>query len=79
MNPVIMLPSQDPILVPDPPLQWRRVLVLSYGPDRTSVPDYWQNHSCDTADLYSKVSLWFLIHCPGFSRNFKSGPNTLGS
>ena len=39
----------------------------SYGPDCTSVHDYWKNHSFDTTDLCSKVSLCFLIHCAGFS------------
>ena len=43
---------------------------LSYGPDHTSVHDYWKNHSFDTTYLCSKVSLWFLIHCPGFSYHF---------
>ena len=38
----------------------------SYGPDSTSVHDYWKNHSFDTTDLCSKVILCFLIHCPGF-------------
>ena len=41
--------------------------ILSYGPDHTSVHDYWKNHSFDTTDLCSKVSLCFLIHCAGFS------------
>ena len=40
---------------------------LSYGPDHTSVHDYWKNHSFDTTYLCSKVSLCFLIHCAGFS------------
>ena len=40
---------------------------ISDGPDFTSVPDYWKNHSCDTTDLTSKVSLCFLILCAGFS------------
>jgi len=40
---------------------------LSYGPDLTSVHDYWKNHSFDTTNLCTKVSLCFLIHCPGFS------------
>ena len=40
---------------------------LSYGSDRSSVHDYWKNHSFDTIDLCSKVSLCFLIHCAGFS------------
>ena len=39
---------------------------LSYGPDLTSLHDYWKNHSCDTTDLCSKVSLCFLIHCRFF-------------
>ena len=40
---------------------------LSYCPDCISVPGYWKNHSFDTTDLCSKVSLFFLIHCAGFS------------
>ena len=40
---------------------------LSYGPDCTSVHDYWKNHSFDTRDLCSKVSLCFLIHSAGFT------------
>ena len=40
---------------------------VSYGPDCTSVPDYWKNHSFDTIDLCSEVSLCFLIHCADFS------------
>ena len=40
---------------------------ISYSPDCTSVPDYWKNHSFDTTDLCSKVSLCFLIHCASFS------------
>ena len=43
---------------------------LSYGPDSTSVHDYWKNHSFVTTDLCSKVSLCFLIHCAGFSLPF---------
>ena len=43
------------------------VFTLSNGPDITSVHDYWKNHSSDNTDLCSKVSLWFLMHCPGFS------------
>jgi len=40
---------------------------ISHGPDCTSVSDYFKNHSFDTTDLCSKVSLCFLIHCEGFS------------
>ena len=40
---------------------------LSYGPDLTSVHDYLKNHSFDTIDFCTKVSLWFLIHCEDFS------------
>ena len=43
---------------------------LSYGPDHTSVHDYWKNHSFDTKDLCSKGSLCFLIHCAGLSQHF---------
>ena len=40
---------------------------LSYGPDRSSIYDYWKYHSFDTTDFCSKVRLCFLIHCTGFS------------
>ena len=40
---------------------------ISYGPDITSLSDFWKNHSFDTTDLCSRVSLCFLIHCAGFS------------
>ena len=38
-------------------------LSLLYGPTRTSVHDYWKNHSCDYADL----CLCFLIRGPVLS------------
>ena len=40
---------------------------ISYGPDSTSIHDYWKNHSFDTTDLCSKVNLCFLIHHEVFS------------
>ena len=38
------------------------MLSLLYGPTRTSIHDYWKNHSFDYTDLVSKVmSLLFNI------------------
>ena len=48
---------------------------ISYGLDITSVPDYWKNHSFGTIELCSKVSLWFLIHCPSLAFTLLYGPD----
>ena len=40
---------------------------LLYGPDHSSVHDYWKYHSFDATDLCIKVRLCFKIHCAGFS------------
>ena len=42
-------------------------LNLSYGPNFTSVHDYWKNHSFDYMDLCQQSDLCFLVHCLGLS------------
>ena len=46
------------------------MLSLLYGPTRTSVHDYWKNHSFDYVDLCRQSDVSVLICCLGLSSGF---------
>ena len=67
---LILLPSKGLSQESSPAPQFKSInsLVLSllYGPNLTSIHDYWKNHSFYNKDLLlAKWCLCFLIHCLG--------------
>ena len=59
--------SQEPTPAPQLENISSLVLDLLYGPTRTSIHDYWKNHSFDYGPLLARWCLCFLIRCLGFA------------